>query len=213
MLSFSARRGGVLAAPVVLGAFVLASCGGADGAATVSTIELSEGSTAFVVRPPATTEPELDIDDAVVSTEQEYVIQAGDYPLGVAQQFGVSLDDLVAYNEWPSAAEAPFFIGNTIKIPPGGTTAASASAGADDAADTGESDSAGADEGSAVTIPDAGDNCGEGEHTVVAGDYPLGIADQYDVTIEALDAANAGNPAYGQFVPGQTIIIPAKPDC
>src|SRR6056297_3355440 len=129
MLSFSARRGGVLAAPVVLGAFVLASCGGADGAATVSTIELSEGSTAFVVRPPATTEPELDIDDAVVSTEQEYVIQAGDYPLGVAQQFGVSLDDLVAYNEWPSAAEAPFFIGNTIKIPPGGTSATSASTG------------------------------------------------------------------------------------
>ncbi|GEM_PF-635442 len=213
MLSFSARRVGVIAAPALLGAFVLASCGSADGAATVSTIELSEGSTAFVVRPPATTEPEVQVDDAVVSTEQEYVIQAGDYPLGVAQQFGVSLDDLVAYNEWPSAAEAPFFVGNTIKIPPGGTTAASASAGSDDSADTGESDSAGGDEGSAATIPDAGDNCGEGEHTVVAGDYPLGIADQYDVTIEALDAANTGNPAYGQFVPGQTIIIPAKPDC
>ena len=221
MLSFSARLVGVLAAPVVLGAFVLASCGGADGAASVSTIDLSEGSTAFVVRPPATTEPDVQVDGAVVTTEQEYVIQAGDYPLGVAEQFGVSLDDLVAYNEWPSAAEAPFFVGNTIKIPPGGTSAASASsddAGTDADADadtgsTGDDADASGDAGSTATIPDAGDNCGEGEHTVVAGDYPLGIAEQYDVTIEALDAANAGNPAYSQFVPGQTIIIPAKPDC
>lgn len=218
MLSFSARRVGVIAVPALLGAFVLASCGDADGAATVSTIELSEGSTAFVVRPPATTEPDVVADGAVISTEQEYVIQAGDYPLGVAQQFGVSLDDLVAYNEWPSASQAPFYPGNTIKIPPGGTSAQSVSAGGTDTSETdaGETDtgeSATGDEDSAATIPDAGDNCGEGEHTVVDGDYPLGIAEQYDVTIDALDAANAGNPAYGQFVPGQTIIIPAKPDC
>ena len=62
-------------------------------------------------------------------------------------------------------------------------------------------------------IPEAGDNCAEGEHTVVAGDFPLVLVRKYDVTLEALEAANADNPAYGQFIVGQTIIIPAKDDC
>jgi hypothetical protein len=47
----------------------------------------------------------------------------------------------------------------------------------------------------------------------VSGDYPLKLAKDYDVTIESLNAANASNPAYGQFAPGQTIVIPAKDDC
>ena len=41
--------------------------------------------------PPADTGAE----DGVVTTEQEYVVQPGDTPIGVANAFGVSLDDLV----------------------------------------------------------------------------------------------------------------------
>jgi LysM repeat protein len=211
-----ARRMIVVAWPIALGALVFAACGSDDSnGATRSTIDLSQGSTAFVVRPttPSTTVAD-ETPGEVTSNAQEYVVQAGDYPLAVANKFGVSLDELVSFNGWASAGEFPF-PGETILIPPGGVVP-----GAETAADTADATEGATDEASAVdssapadTIPAAGDNCGEGSHTVVAGDYPLKVAEQYDVTIEALDAANANNPAYGQFAPGQTIIIPAKADC
>ena len=69
------------------------------------------------------------------------------------------------------------------------------------------------DDPPAATIPDAGDNCGAGEHTVEAGDIRSRVAEKYDVTVEALNAANANNPAYSQFIPGPDIIIPGKADC
>ena len=59
----------------------------------------------------------------VSTAAQDYTIQSGDYPLKVAQQFGVTVDELVAFNEWGSANEFPF-PGTVIKIPPGATVAA-----------------------------------------------------------------------------------------
>jgi len=212
-----ARRTIVVAWPLALGALVFAACGSDDATgATRSTIDLSQGSTAFVVRPttPSTSAAD-DTPGEVTTNAQEYTVQAGDYPLAVANKFGVPLDELVAFNGWASAGEFPY-PGETILIPPGGVVP-----GAETAAVTSDAVEGGTDEAAAVdsttvpgeTIPEAGDNCGEGTHTVVAGDYPLKVAEQYDVTIEALDAANATNPAYSQFAPGQTIIIPAKADC
>ena len=142
---------------------------------------------------------------------QDYTIQSGDYPLKVANQFGVTVDELVAFNEWGSVNEFPF-PGTVIKIPPGATVA-----GATTRDDRGPGDRRGRRDHDrsppASTIPDAGDNCGEGEHIVEAGDIPISVAKKYDVTLEALNAANANNPAYSQFIPGQKIIIPGKADC
>lgn len=216
MKSTSARRFAAIAAPAIVGALVLASCGGSDGAASVSTIDLSEGSTAFVVRPPATTIPDVNVDGAgvIITTEQEYTIQAGDYPLGVAAQFGVSLDDLVAYNEWGSADAAPFFVGNTIKIPPGGTAVAVVSnADGDQAAVVVDGSADGGVEGTVVTIPDAGDNCAAGSYTIEENDIPIRVAEKFDVTVEALNAANATTSGYNAFYVGLEIVIPAKADC
>jgi LysM repeat protein len=205
MQSTHARRLGVLAGPVMVGALMLASCGGTDEQATQSTIDLSEASTAFVVRPPATTVP-LEGDPAAATTPgQDYVVQAGDYPLKLVAEFGVTLEDLLAINEWGSPNEFPG-PGTTIRIPPGVAPAATG-----DPAAAGDTDTA--DAGSVAPIPDAGDNCAPGEHTIVSGDYPLKVANKYDVTLDALAAANAGNPAYSQFIVGQKITIPAKSDC
>ena len=213
MQSTRTRRLGVVAGPVLVGALFLASCGADDSAATQSTIDLSAASTAFVVRPPATTAPPTDSVAAgeVVTTEQEYVVQAGDYPLKVTEMFGVSLDDLVAYNEWGSANEFPG-PGTTIKIPPGGTApgATEPAESTDTATDTGTDATT---EAPAATIPDAGDNCGEGTYVIVAGDIPSRVADKFDVTLDALNAANAGTPGYAGFVVGIEIVIPAKADC
>jgi LysM repeat protein len=209
MQSIRARRLGVVVGPVLVGALFMASCGAEDSAATQSTIDLSAASTAFVVRPPATTTPPADSVAAgdVVTTEQEYVVQAGDYPLKITDMFGVSLDDLVAYNEWGSANEFPG-PGTTIKIPPGGT--APAATGTDE---TTSDTTATETEAATATIPDAGDNCGEGTYVIVAGDLPGRVASKFDVTLDALNAANAGTPGYAGFVVGIEIVIPAKADC
>ena len=203
MNSSPPRRLGAIVGPILIGAFLMASCGAPDDAATRTTIDLSADSTAFVVRPPATTEPADAVgEDGVVSTEQEYVVQPGDTPIGVANAFGVSLDELVSYNEWPNAALP--FPGETIKIPPGGTAP-----GAEAAADSGDSEVA----APADTIPDAGDNCAPGEYTIVDGDYEGKVASNFDVTVDALRAANATTPNYSSFYPGLGIVIPAKSDC
>ena len=174
------------------GMILLAACGSAsDEGATESTIDLSEGSTAFVVRPPETTvAAETTVVPGGVSTAaQDYTIQSGDYPLKVAQQFGVTVDELVAFNEWGSANEFPF-PGTVIKIPPGATVAGG---NAHDHGGRGGARHQGRRQATestapASTIPDAGDDSGAGEHIVEAVDIPISVAKKYDVTLDALDA-------------------------
>ncbi|HYN35092.1 MAG TPA: LysM peptidoglycan-binding domain-containing protein [Ilumatobacteraceae bacterium] len=209
MQSSHSRRLGAVVVPVIAGALLLASCGGADNAATQSTIDLSAESTAFVVRPPATTIPVADTTEpvagAVVTTEQEYLVVANDTPIGVAKKFNVPVADLIAYNEWgPNEFAYP---GDTIKIPPGGT--APGAAVAEDATATAGS----ATTAPAGTIPDAGDNCSQGDYTIADGDFEGKVATNFDVTVEALRAANASTPNYSSFYPGLVIVIPAKADC
>jgi len=62
----------------------------------------------------------------------------------------------------------------------------------------------------AATIPDAGDNCDQGTYTIVAGDVPSKVANKFDVTVEALNAANSGTSGYSSFYVGLEIVIPAK---
>lgn len=209
MQSSHPRRLGAVVVPVIAGALLLASCGGADNAATQSTIDLSAESTAFVVRPPATTIPVADTTEPaagdVVATEQEYVVVANDTPIGVAKKFNVPVADLIAYNEWgPNEFAYP---GDTIKIPPGGT--APGAAATEDATATPETGST----APAGTIPDAGDNCDQGDYTIAEGDFEGKVATNFDVTVEALRAANASTPNYSSFYPGLVIVIPAKAAC
>ena len=63
------------------------------------------------------------------------------------------------------------------------------------------------------TIPDAGDNCSQGTYTIVEGDYIGKVASKFDVTVDALNAANASTPGYSSFYVGLEIVIPAKSDC
>ncbi|MEM9514541.1 MAG: LysM peptidoglycan-binding domain-containing protein [Actinomycetota bacterium] len=217
------RAAGAFGVPVALAALVLASCGGSEaGGASASTINLDQASTEFVVRPPVTTvAPEGAADGGIVTGSQDYTVQAGDYPLKVANDFGITVDDLVAFNEWGSVNEFPF-PGTVIRIPPGANAPTAASATDEAAADgtdatvTGDdTDAAGGDETAepVETIPDAGDNCGEGTYTIAAGDIPIRVAENFDVTVDALNAANANTDGYGAFFAGLEIVIPAKADC
>ena len=205
-------------APIAIGALVLTSCGGGEaGGATASTVNLNQASTEFVVRPPKTTgAPDGAGGSEIVTGSQDYTVQAGDYPLKVANDFGITVDDLVAFNEWGSVNEFPF-PGTVIRIPPGANAPSAATDDGEAAADEAAADGAdaGDDESAAPveTIPDAGDNCGEGTYTIAAGDIPIRVAENFDVTVDALNAANANTDGYGAFFAGLEIVIPAKADC
>ena len=209
-------RVGVVAGPVVAGALLLAACGGStDSGATQSTIDLSQASTAFVVRPPATTVPDIAIDvvAGVATEEQDYVIQAGDYPLKLASDFNVSVDELVAYNEWGSVSEFPG-PGTTIKIPPGATfLVVGTTTDGDTVAAVVEANGDGDPDVSVATIPESGDNCAAGSYTIATDDFEQRVADNFDVTLAALRAANTSTSGYSSFFVGLTIVIPAKSDC
>ena len=78
------------------------------------------------MRPPVTTvagpADTAPVEGAVSTAAQDYTVQSGDYPLKVANQFGVTVDELFAFNEWGSVDEFPF-PGTVIQIPPGATVA------------------------------------------------------------------------------------------
>ncbi len=197
----------VLAWPIVVGALVLASCGSdtASGA-TASTIDLD--ATNYIVKDPVTTTIAPLPSDETTTGSQTYVVQSGDYAIKVADQFGVPLEDLLNFNGWATGSEFPF-PGEEIKIPPGGTNQA---AGADPVTDAAAGSETPAPVGE--TIPDTGSNCEPGSYTIEAGDNARSkVANKFDVTVEALDAANSGTSGYSAFYPGLKIVIPAKADC
>lgn len=206
------HRLAAVAGPVVVAALVLGACGGDDSsAATRATVTLAAGETDYQTIAPATTTTTVP-GEVPAGAEQEYTVQAGDYGIKVANQFGVSLEDLENVNGWSDASREFPTPGSVIRIPAGATTAASVNEVATDAAG-GEEVAAVPSDGTGEAIPDPGSNCEAGSHTVVAGDIPLKLVEQYDVTLEALNAANADNPAYSRFIPGDKIVIPAKEDC
>jgi LysM repeat protein len=214
MRSLNIRKLGV-ASPILIGALVLASCGSDTGSGAVAStqVDLDTAATNYIVKDPVTTtiaplviETEI---DPIASGSQVYVVQSGDYPLKVADQFGVPLEVLLAFNGWATGSEFPF-PGQNVLIPPGAVSAAVATASAESAT---EDDSvAAAPVGE--TIPDSGSNCPAGQYTIEASDTArTKVADKFDVTVDALDAANAGTSGYGAFYPVLKIVIPAKAGC
>ncbi len=205
------RRLGALVGPALIGAVVLSSCGGGESGATQSTIDLSAASTAFVVRPPATTEPPTDTlagdPDAIVEGTQEYTVQSGDAPYVLVTRFAITLEDLLAVNEWTDPGQFPF-PGTVILIPPGAKSVTAAGTETTDTSADGDTEATPTE-----TIPDAGDNCSQGTYTLVDGDYPGKVASKFDVTVDALNAANVNTAGYGAFYVGLEIAIPAKADC
>jgi LysM repeat protein len=204
--------------PVIL----FTACGDDDDA-TANTPLVPIQETSYVVKEPATTTTTLAPDASaagdVSPVEQRYTVVAGDALSLIASKHGITIDVLVAYNEWPEGNAHPIFPGDEVLIPPGSKIPGAATAAddeadepaADDTEDTeAETDSTDADTDSTDGAPSgSGDECEAGSYTITADDTTrLKVAEKFDVTVEALDAANSGTSGYSGFYPGLEIVIP-----
>ena len=203
-----------VAGPAVAAGLLLGACSGSSDPTTdAPSITLNVNETDYQTVPPATTTTTIAgaEEDGAISGTQEYVVQAGDVPVNVAARYNISLEDLSNLNGWAgctltACGQFPF-PGETIVVPAtGGTTVTADPSPADPAADT---DTA-VDTGEVgEPIPTSGDNCEAGSYVIASGDIPITVAEQFDVTLEELNAANATNPSYTSFIVGETIVIPA----
>ena len=97
---------------------VLTSCG-VDVTGTATTV-VPVGPTDFATIPPVqSTLPNTttSLPPGAVGVEQEYIVQAGDSPNLVANLFGITLTELLAWNGLISASQFPY-AGRKLKIPP-----------------------------------------------------------------------------------------------
>jgi len=187
----------------------LTSCGGdAEGAkTTLGTVQ----TTSYVVEDPVTTTSTTTIPSApggqVDPNEQIHVVVAGDSVYKIASLYGITPDALVNYNDWPEGINHPLFQGDQVKIPPNSQVPSASPA------TQAPSSSGGGDTGGGTTqtsAPASGVGC---THTIVSGDNPTRVAKKYNITVDELAAANAGNPAYQNFLIGSSLSIPANGTC
>jgi LysM repeat protein len=194
----------IAAAPALL----ITGCGEDATGARTTIAEVQ--STSYVVQPPITTTTTTtlpsEVPEGVIDpNEQTYTVQSGDSVYGIARKFGLEPTVLANYNSWPEGINHPVFVGDIVKVPPQSQVPSSdpVDDSADEPSDTEPDDTE-------ESAPAEGVAC---EHTVVAGDNPTRLSEQYEVTLDELAAANAGNPAYQHFQLGSQIHIPLNGSC
>lgn len=199
----------------------LASCGDNGGSAeSATTVTIQPTSYVTRVQATTTTEPVSNTADEEGRSpvEQSYTVEAGDYPVLVATMFDVPLDELTAFNKWESDYSDFPSIGETIRIPPGakfiGENTTETTEATTDSTETDSTDDDGT-ETETTTEDTVGGPCDPGEYTVEAGDYPIIVADKFDVSLEELTEFNHWTPPdYLDFPSvGETVRIPPPSDC
>lgn len=218
----SIRLTALVGALVVVGA----ACGG-DTPESPSAATVTIKPASYTQRPaptvantgPVVIEPD---DEGRTEQVQNYTVAPDEYPSNIADDFGVSLEDLMNINDWTLRdGIVPEFEGegSEIRIPPGAlvpaaTTTTTAPVNPRPTTTTAAADDDPEPPSEPGTTTTLGDNCSVGSYTIVADDTTrVKVAERFDVTVEALDAANADTTGYGGFYPGLEIVIPPAADC
>jgi LysM repeat protein len=200
---------------VVLAAFgvgpllLAAGCGGTTptgAGATIANIQ----PTSFVEIPPATstttttTVPQGELVEGTRSpTEQSYTIQAGDSLGRIASLHDITLEQLINFNQFPDGANQLILPGDVIKIPPDALVPGTGTATETETETAGETETE--DTGEAT---ETGDGCPT-TYVIKEGDTVRSrVAEQFGITFQEMDAANANTPGYDSFIPGTEIVIP-----
>lgn len=222
MLSRRGRSVGltVLSAALVLVAGACAETDAGPSAPTVSIRPESYQRRPAVTLPGDAATPGTASEDGTTDQFQNYTVGADEYPSTIADKFEISLDELLTFNDWTLAnGQVPQFEGEgqEIRIPPGAILIDPNAPVTTDAPEPETESDGGTDTSAAgnADIPPTslGDSCTPGRYTVEEGDFPIGVADNFDVTPEALASANSATSGFSAFYPGLEIIIPPATDC
>lgn len=204
-------RVAIVAAFGVAPMLLLASCGGSTATGARATVVQIEPTT-YAELPPVTTTTTTTLPADFVPAEgtrspveQTYIVQAGDSLGGIASTFDITLEALINYNSFADGANQLILPGDEILIPPDALvpgTGSGSSTDTDSGTDTGDSDTG-------TETPDVGEGC---VHVIVAGENPSRVANQYDITVGELQAANPGG-VMDTFLVGAELTIPPNGNC
>ncbi len=192
MISVMRIRGySILLTPTLL---LLAACGGGDAEPTPpGALATSEVATAtpFATLPQPTTVTGPDTGTGGGAADDvTYTVEAGDAISIIATRFGVPEDVIREAN---GIEGNDIFIGQALRIP----------------RSTGTGTGTGTGSPQATATPGTGGGASDGTYTVQPGDTALGIAIQFDVSLEALEQANGVGPGgLDELSLGQVLIIP-----
>ena len=181
-----------------------AACGG--GSSGTKRLDTSKVPTATL--PATLPEPKLVGSGAVQSGgATSYTVKSGDTLAGIAERFGVSLDDLRAAN--PNINSSSLSIGQSVRLP--AASDAPPAAPTKDAAPTTAAATATEAAPADTPVPAAtATPVSVGQtYTVVEGDIPVTIAEKFGITVEELLAANPRLDPTALRI-GQVLIIPPK---
>ncbi len=165
-------------------ALLLAACSGGSNSA-LETVGTPSATTADGAAIPTATpyaripEPTIvsgAVGGALSTSQISYLVEAGDTLSAIAERFDTTDEDIMAEN---GLTDTVIFVGQTLLIPSGSALASNTPA---PPADDSDADTA-TDDASA-------DDSGLTEYEVQPGDSALAIAFRFDVTIDALAAAN-----------------------
>lgn len=205
----------VASAMAVVPLLLVTACGGGGTEAGTSNNLTPIAGSSYVTIEPATTTTTTTLPEGADTglqpgdtspVEQTYTVQSGDSVFKIASLFGVSPEVLANYNTWPDGINHAIFIGDVIRIPPDSQVPDIAGTAGEAGGATG-----GGDDATGDTATDATGGDGECPTTYViqAGDTTrIGVAEQFGITFEQMDAANVNTPGYQNFIVGTPITIP-----
>jgi len=178
----------------------MSACTGGESDASPSTVPRI-GATNYVTQPTVTIKPDPAPTlppGGTTPVGQEYRVRQGDAVLAIADRYGISADELAAWNDWSDGQNHSITPGDVIRIPPFSVIPGAPT----------------------TTVPDTalfeGPICIDGTeqetYEVEEGDYLGRVAEELDVTVEQLDEANTATPGYASFYPGLEIFVPCSGD-
>ena len=189
-------------------ALLAAACGGDDEAEPAPDEPVADGTPiptatpyASVPEPTIVASPTTQAASTTTTTttddgDVEYIVEPGDNLFAIAERFDTTVGAIMERNDIDDAAL--IFVGQVLIVPQGYTPPA-------DTADTGDAASED-DESETTTTTDDSDR---ETYVVQAGDTAYGIALEFDVTLEALAAANGTTvEELGNLFEGDELVIP-----
>lgn len=189
----------VVAALAVVPLTVVAGCGDTS-AGTANNLTPITGSNYVTIQPATTTTTTTVVPGVTAPSqvgqlspqEQIYVVQPNDGPAKIAALYGITMDQLIAYNAYPEGAQHVFLVGEEVRIPPNSKIP----------------DLSGTADPTADPAPTGSGDCPT-SYVIQAGDTSrIAVAEQFGITFEQMDAANVNTPGYQSFIVGTPITIP-----